>query len=142
QVLTDIAAGCGNTDYLAYAPLEIDRRHVEIGLDWAARFDMRAEARQVLPVMGAQHGIFTALATAGRAGGTVSCEALTDSGFLGAARLLGLRLEAAAMDGQGMMPQAVEEICRRRAVKALYVTPTIQGPTTAQMGLRRREALA
>jgi DNA-binding transcriptional MocR family regulator len=58
------------------------------------------------------------------------------------ASLLELRLEGAAMDGDGLLPEAVEAVCRRGRVRVLYVVPTLQNPTTAIMPEGRRQRLA
>ncbi len=54
----------------------------------------------------------------------------------------GLRLAPLAMDENGILPAAFEEECRRNAVDALYLTPTIDNPTTASMPESRRHEIA
>lgn len=63
-------------------------------------------------------------------------------GFLAIARRYGLRIEAVASDGEGLLPDALDAACRARAVKAVYVVPTNDNPTTATMGAERRRAIA
>ncbi len=47
-----------------------------------------------------------------------------------------------AGDGRrGLLPDALEAACRTRRAKLLYLTPTLQNPTTATMSLARREAI-
>ena len=67
-------------------------------------------------------GIFSLLA---RAGDRVLCEAITYPGVsrdLRAARFL--QLIGVDMDGDGAIPEALEEAMRRHAPKAIYGNPT------------------
>ena len=59
----------------------------------------------------------------------------------GIAAQLGLQLIGVEMDGDGVLPEAVEEAILRHAPRALYLNPTLQNPTTLTMPERRREAV-
>ena len=84
---------------------------------------------------GAMVGIFSLLAKAGE---TVLCEAITYPGVRAIAAQLGLRLVGVAMDGDGVVPDALEEAIRAQAPKAIYLNPTLQNPTTITIPERRR----
>jgi DNA-binding transcriptional MocR family regulator len=99
-------------------------------------------ADQVLCVNGGQHGLLCALMGLLKAGDTVVTEHLSYPGLLSVARQLGIKLIGATMDDEGLVPSALEEICRQHRVSALYCTPTIQNPTAAVMSVPRREAIA
>jgi DNA-binding transcriptional MocR family regulator len=62
--------------------------------------------------------------------------------LISVARQLGIKLIGVGMDDEGLMPDALEEVCRNHRVSALYCTPTIQNPTAAVMSVARREAIA
>jgi DNA-binding transcriptional MocR family regulator len=53
------------------------------------------------------------------------------------------RAEAMAveMDAEGMRPDALDALCRRRNVQALCLTPQAQNPTAICMGAERRQAI-
>ena len=53
----------------------------------------------------------------------------------------GLMIEPLAMDGEGVLPDALEALCRNRPPNALYLIPTIDNPTTATLPRARRVAL-
>ncbi len=82
-----------------------------------------------------------ALLATGCVGETLFCEGLSYPGMLGNARQLKNQVVGLAMDEEGLLPEALEAACRTRRAKLLYLTPTLQNPTTATMSLARREAI-
>ena len=87
---------------------------------------------------GAMVGIFSLLA---RAGDTVLCEAITYPGVRSICAQLGLQLIGVDMDGDGVIPEALEGAVRRHAPKAIYLNPTLQNPMTITIPERRRAAI-
>ncbi|MBI3890547.1 MAG: PLP-dependent aminotransferase family protein [Candidatus Wallbacteria bacterium] len=53
----------------------------------------------------------------------------------------GATLETVEIDEQGIDPESLERLCRRRRIRLLYVTPLHQYPTTATLPVARRMAL-
>jgi DNA-binding transcriptional MocR family regulator len=91
---------------------------------------------------GSQSAIFSVLLFLCRPGDIVLTEALTFPGFRSAAQKLGLIVVGVAMDGEGVIPDALAKAIRARKPKAVYLTPTIHNPTTATMTGRRRWDIA
>lgn len=116
-------------------------RHRQAGARWLAHGDFRPQAEQVLCVNGGQHGLLCTLMALLRAGDTLITEQLTYPGLISAARMLGIKLLGAAMDEEGLIPAALDELCRQHRISALYCTPTLQNPTTGVLSVARREAL-
>ena len=58
-----------------------------------------------------------------------------------AAGILGVKLIGVEMDDNGVLPDALGAACRRRAPKAVYLSPTYNTPTTAVMPLERRQQI-
>jgi DNA-binding transcriptional MocR family regulator len=52
-----------------------------------------------------------------------------------------LQLIGVDMDGDGIIPEALEEAMRRHAPKAIYLNPTLQNPMTIAIPERRRTAI-
>jgi GntR family transcriptional regulator/MocR family aminotransferase len=76
-----------------------------------------------------------------RPGDVVAVEAL---GFQPVWRALaqpGSRILPVPVDGEGLVVDALEELCEREPVRAVYVTPHHQYPTTVTMAAGRRMAL-
>ncbi|OWY28446.1 PLP-dependent aminotransferase family protein [Herbaspirillum robiniae] len=56
-------------------------------------------------------------------------------------RALGARIEVVDIDADGCRVSQVEEICRRRPVRCIYLTPHHQFPSTVSLRADRREKL-
>lgn len=91
---------------------------------------------------GAQHAILTVLTALARPGDTVLAEALTYPGVKTLAGILGLRLEPVAMDEEGLIPESLDAVCRRRKARVLYCMPTLHNPTTGTLSEARRREIA
>ena len=100
------------------------------------------EPERVVLSPGAQPALLAALGVMAGRGDAVLADALAYPGLRGAAASLGLRLVGVAGDGEGMRPDALDAACRAQPARVLYLTPTIQNPTTATMPPGRRRALA
>ena len=117
-------------------------RHRAAGAHWLRHQAFVPVAEQIVCVNGGQHGLLCALMGLLKAGDTLVTEHLTYPGLISVARLLGIKLIGVAMDDDGLLPEALDEVCRNHRVSALYCTPTIQNPTAAVMSVPRREAIA
>jgi DNA-binding transcriptional MocR family regulator len=94
----------------------------------------------VLLTAGAQQGLALALAAVCRPGDTVLCEAATYYGIKSLAEHAGYRLVGLAMDGEGVLPEALETAAAGAA--AVCLLPTVQNPTGRTMGEARRREIA
>lgn len=91
---------------------------------------------------GAQGAMLALLGALAAPGETICAEALAYPGLLAAAEHLRLRVAGVAIDAEGLVPEAFEELCRKEAPKALYCNPTLHNPTTATLPLARRKRIA
>jgi len=87
---------------------------------------------------GSQNGIFLAAQVLVRPGDTVIVEALTYEPAVAAFRALGANVVAVGLDEGGMDVEELERCCRRHAVRAVFVTPHHQFPTTVSLRPERR----
>ncbi len=97
---------------------------------------------RVLVCPGAQSAIHAVLTTIAQPGDGVVTEALAYPGLRAVAAHLGLTVLGVPLDSEGMIPEALDAICRERRPRAIYCTPTIQNPTTCTMSDSRRAAIA
>ena len=123
-----------------YQPAPGMARHREMGARWMRRAGLTVPAERVIVTSGAQHGAATVLASLAKPGDVVLTEQVTYTGMKAIASLLHLQLRGVAMDGEGIMPDALEAACRESAPRALYCMPTLQNPTARTMPLARRRA--
>ena len=97
---------------------------------------------RLLLTPGAQGALLALVGALAAPGETICAEALTYPGFLAVAEHFRVRVAGVAMDAQGIVPEAFEEVCRTQSPKALYTTPTLHNPTTVTLPLERRERIA
>jgi DNA-binding transcriptional MocR family regulator len=106
------------------------------------RRGITVEGGQVLIVDGAQHGIAVTLMALLKPGDVVAVDALTYPGFKLVADMQRLELVPVPAAGAGPDLDALEALCRRRRVKAIYTMPTLNNPLGWVMGATRRRELA
>jgi DNA-binding transcriptional MocR family regulator len=110
---------------------------------WLGASGLEVQARDVVVVCGAQHGLTVALAVAVPRGSVLLAEELTYPALRGIARLLDLELRPVAIDDEGAIPESVADACvGAKRPSAFYCIPTLHNPTTGVMTVARREALA
>lgn len=98
-------------------------------------------AERVLIAAGAQGALLATLGSLTKAGDMICAEAITYPGLRALAAHLGIRLHGLAMDREGLLPEAFEELCAKETPKALYCNPTLHNPTTTTLSLERRQAI-
>lgn len=98
-------------------------------------------ADQVMLVDGAQHGLATTVMALLQPGDVVAVDALTYPGFKLLAEASRLELAPIPPAGLGPDPEALDALCRRRRVRALYTMPTLHNPLGWVMSARRRREL-
>lgn len=100
------------------------------------------DPERVLLCGGVQPGLSAVLTAMLEPGDAIMVEPLTYPGLMRIAEQLRLRLVVCPADEEGFVPEAVEEICRREPVRALFCVPTLHPATTVTMSVARRQALA
>jgi GntR family transcriptional regulator/MocR family aminotransferase len=93
---------------------------------------------QICITRGSQNGIFLTAQALLRPGDHVLVEALTYEPAVAAFNALGARVVAVPLDDQGIDVSAVEAACRRHPIRALFLTPHHQFPTTVALRPERR----
>jgi DNA-binding transcriptional MocR family regulator len=124
---------------LDYAPadgFEADRR---AGAEWLRRTAHleSADPGRLICCAGAQQAIALALAACCRPGDRLIVETATFHGLKLAAAHAGLVLVPAAMDAEGLTPDALDRAAAQSGARAAYVLP-FQNPTARVMSLARR----
>lgn len=103
-----------------------------------AQRGLQVTEQNICITRGSQNGIFLAGMALLRPGDAVIVEALTYEPAVAAFEALGARIVPVALDEGGMDMEEVEAVCRREAVKAVFVTPHHQFPTTVALRPDRR----
>lgn len=87
---------------------------------------------------GSQMGIFLVARVLVRPGDAVAFERLSYGPARRAFEACGARIVPVEQDAQGLLPASLEQACRQTSIRAVYVTPHHQFPTTVMMPARRR----
>lgn len=128
---------------LMYQPAGGAIRHRRAGAHWASVRGVEATPENVVVCAGTQHAVFVALLALARSGDSIATECLAYPGVKAAADQLGLNILGLPIDEEGIIPEALEELCRRkRPPKLLIFTPTSHNPTLVTASLERRLAIA
>lgn len=129
-------------ELLRYQPTSGLPRHRQAASTYLSWFHLHVDPGQVVITTGAQHAIFTALASRLVPGDCLAVDEYTYPGILNVAGRLHLRLIPVAGDTRGMRPDELETAYKRHGVKGVYLIPTMHNPTTVTMDDERRRELA
>ncbi|MCW1431815.1 PLP-dependent aminotransferase family protein [Novosphingobium sp. JCM 18896] len=145
--LREILAGPAAANRLQYQPAGGAPGDRQAGADWLATRGIAADEDNVLVVSGGQTALHAIAHAALEPGDVVCTGRFAYPGWLSIARRLGLQVLAVDSDAEGIDPAALDRACAAQAlagqpVRALYVVPTNDSPTTATMGVERRRAVA
>lgn len=149
--LEEIARGPGWRRLLDYTPSPGLIEHRRAGAAWLAACGLTVPPERVVLTAGAQAALYAAFSALAAPGDRLFLGELNFPGVYALAHQLGLRPTAAAGDAEGLLPEALDEACRRAAAEdapgsasrgLLYLVPTLHNPTSATLGPRRREAIA
>ena len=112
------------------------------GCRWMADAGLSTTPERVVVTSGAQHALFSALATFIKPGDAVVTDRLTYFGLRALAATLQFSLLCVESDEEGLVPEAVETLCRSQRVAAVFVVPTLHNPTARTLGADRRQEIA
>jgi len=91
---------------------------------------------------GSQNAIACCLLALFSPGDSLAVDELTFPGLKTLARMHNVRLVPVTMDEQGMLPDALEQVCRRERPRGVFLMPDFQNPTTGSLSQDRRLAIA
>ncbi|WP_137940088.1 PLP-dependent aminotransferase family protein [Chitinivorax sp. B] len=99
---------------------------------------LNVQASQVCVVRGSQMGIYLAARLLGGPQTHAVFESLSYPPAREAFRASGATVHSVAQDAYGLIPEALEQLCQRFPVRAVFVTPHHQFPTTVMLPADRR----
>jgi len=112
------------------------------GVVWLKGRGLDLSVDNIMLCTGAQQGLFTVLLSLCQAGEAVLVEAFTAPGIKAACAQLRLPMHGVAMDREGIMPEDFDRMIRATGARIAVLTPTLQNPTSAVMGMERKQAIA
>lgn len=126
---------------LHYQTLETSEQDQLAAARWLAATGLTPDPSQILFASGAQAALNHILAATTEPGDQIACEDITYPGIRSLAAQLGLELVALPTDDAGILPDNLKSAIGTGRLKALYLNPTIQNPTTKTIPYHRRKEI-
>jgi DNA-binding transcriptional MocR family regulator len=139
--LRDIADRLPTLNLLGYQPEQGAHHQRMWAQNWLATKQLPVDLPRITITMGGQHCLMLSLMAIAKAGDIIASEGVTYPGIAAIAMQLGIKIMGLPMDMEGVLPDAFESACKQNKLRALYLTPQVQNPTNASMGLQRRRDL-
>lgn len=123
------------------SPLGTERQ-LDAARLWLQKLGTEADGDRLMIVAGAQNALSVILISLFKAGDKIAVDEFTYTNFKSLANLLQIQLIAVEGDGCGMLPEALNTLCRNTALRGIYLMPACSNPTGIFMPQSRREELA
>ncbi|WP_435259339.1 PLP-dependent aminotransferase family protein [Thioclava sp. FR2] len=136
-----LAENLSASSALSFRPKAVMPRHWEVAAGWLRALGIPAVASGVVISNGVSAALSAAVMGVVPPGGGLAAESLTHHTIKPLCNYLGLHLEAIAMDAEGMLPEALDEVAARGALRAVYLQPNVINPLAHMMGGARRAEL-
>lgn len=123
------------------SPLGTERQ-LDAARLWLRKLGTEADEDRLMIVAGAQNALSVILISLFKAGDKIAVDEFTYTNFKSLANLLQIQLIAVEGDDCGMLPEALNTLCRNTALRGIYLMPACSNPTGIFMPQSRREELA
>ena len=130
-----------NRSFQGYPPEIGHSIHREAGASWIRRRGLQASADDVLITAGAQEAFHLLLSTYTNPGDSIFVEENTHVSMKFLGNFLNLKMIGIPLDDQGIIPEALNNAAKQHNAQILFLTPTLQSPTTAVMNAERRQEI-
>ncbi len=128
RALRELAAAGDLESLLRYQPHRGRVQDREAVAQHLLRRGLSVGRERVLMVNGAQHGLAVAAMALFQPGDVIAVDAITYPGMVVLAHTLRLELAPLPASDTGVDLDALDQLCRRRRVRGLYVIPTVHNP--------------
>lgn len=142
EALRQVAVSGDIESHLRYQPHAGRMTEREIFAGYLAGSEFQPEADNVVIVNGAQHGLTITVMGLLRPGDVVAVDALTYPGFKVLAELYHLELIAIPVLANGPDLSALEALCQKRHIRAIYTMPTLHNPLGWVLSRHQRKRIA
>ncbi|SCA57807.1 GntR family transcriptional regulator [Candidatus Terasakiella magnetica] len=142
KALMGVAQDPGLGALMRYQSEQGMEHHRQAMAKWAAHHGAPNDPERIVVSNGVQHAMTLSLMALSKAGDTLLCEEYSYPGIKTLATQLGLKMQGLPMDGEGIIPEKLEEAIVQTGARMLYCMPNFQNPTNVVMGLDRRKEIA
>lgn len=141
EALADLAQTLPPSAVLSFRPNVVFARHRGVATEWLRQCGVETNPANVTLTNGATAGMTIALMAVAPAGSTIVTEEIGHHTLMPLTSYLGIKLRGLAIDGEGVLPEALDRACRDGDVRALFVMPSPINPTASHMGPKRRQEI-
>ena len=111
-------------------------------MNWMRKFEVPVDEEHTALFSGSQNAISAALLSLFKLGDVIAVDIFTYANLIGTAKLAHIRLLPVAGDEGGMLPEALDEACRKHRVSGIFLMPNYANPTGITLSAERKRALA
>ncbi|MDF3001818.1 MAG: GntR family transcriptional regulator [Bacillota bacterium] len=108
---------------------------------WLKGFHLEVESDNIAIASGAQNALAITLISLFEAGDKIATDQFTHPNFINLAKLLHIQLVHVEGDENGMLPDALEIICKTNSISGIYLMPNYSNPTCITIPVKRRKEL-
>ncbi|MDF3257407.1 PLP-dependent aminotransferase family protein [Bacillus velezensis] len=109
---------------------------------WMARFNLEVPIENIIITSGGQNSLTLILMALFHAGDKIAVDTYTYPNFIELANMLNINLVPIDGDFFGMVPERLEEACRKNQLDGIYLIPSCHNPTAVTMDMNRRKEIA
>lgn len=137
-----LAENLPSSSALSFRPNMVFPRHRSVAAEWLIRCGLQISPLNISLTNGATSAMTVALMSVAPPGSTIATEAVSHHTLVPLSTYLGIHLEGLPIDHDGMIPEALDEACRKGVIRAIFLQPSVINPTATLMSEVRRAALA
>ncbi|MGE0023427.1 MAG: PLP-dependent aminotransferase family protein [Hyphomicrobium sp.] len=142
KALSDVRAEQGLAAYLTYQHPGGTPAERQAAAAWLDDLLPALPPERLVVAPGTQAALYALLLIHAARDKAILTEELTYPGLKAAAALAGIGLIGVAMDGDGIIPAALDRAARGGEARVVFLMPTIHNPTAATMPAERRARIA
>lgn len=109
---------------------------------WLNRFHLNVPIDNIAITSGAQNALTVILLSVFQPGDKIATDIYTHPNFKNLANLLNIQLVPVKGDESGMLPDALDALCKSTTIKGIYLMPSYSNPTNITLSMERRRELA
>ena len=109
---------------------------------WLSLFGVDAPKENIMIASGAQNALALVLMSLFKSGDKIATDLYTYPNFIGLANMLGIELIGVKGDESGILPDALDQVCKNAKIQGIYLMPACANPTNIVMSAGRRADIA
>ena len=139
--LSELSDGLSQDLVTSFRAEEVFREHFLVMARWFKRQGIHIDPKNLIFTNGAIPALQSAVMTVAPPGSAICVEEVSFHNLRPLTDYLGVRMHAAAMDDEGLKPEAFELLVKQYPIRAVVLSPTVVNPKAYVMGIERRREI-